>query len=70
MVTITISGSPGSGKTTIAKLLAKKLGIKYVYSGDIFRKKAKEYNPQAKGDDSEAVERREYYENGNDHVPP
>ena len=44
MVTITISGSPGSGKTTVAKLLAKQLGVKYVYSGDIFRKKAKEYN--------------------------
>jgi predicted cytidylate kinase len=43
MVTITVSGTPGSGKTTVAKLLAEKLGIKYVYSGDIFRKKAKEY---------------------------
>ncbi|UCD14695.1 MAG: cytidylate kinase family protein [Thermoplasmatales archaeon] len=44
MTTITISGSPGSGKTTIAKLLEKKLGLKYVYSGDIFRNMAKKYN--------------------------
>ena len=40
MVKITISGSPGSGKTTVAKILAKKLGLKYVYSGMIFRKMA------------------------------
>jgi cytidylate kinase len=40
MVTITISGTPGSGKTTVAKLLEKKLGLKYVYSGMIFRELA------------------------------
>ncbi|RLI65668.1 MAG: cytidylate kinase [Candidatus Asgardarchaeum californiense] len=44
MVTITISGLPGSGKTTVAKLLGKKLGLKYVYSGEIFRKMAEEHN--------------------------
>ena len=44
MTTITVSGLPGSGTTTIAKLLEKKLGLKYVYSGDIFRKMAKQYN--------------------------
>jgi len=43
MVTITISGSPGSGKTTAAKLLAEKLKLKYVYSGDIFREMAKKH---------------------------
>lgn len=32
---ITISGLPGSGKTTIAKMLAKKLGYKYWSGGDI-----------------------------------
>jgi len=40
MVIITISGTPGSGKTTIAKLLEKKLGMKHVYSGMIFRELA------------------------------
>ena len=44
MTTITISGPPGTGTTTIAKLLEKKLGLKYVYSGDIFRKMAEKYN--------------------------
>jgi len=41
MTTITISGLPGSGKTTVAKLLEKQLGVRYVYSGEIFRKLAK-----------------------------
>lgn len=44
MVTITISGTPGSGKTTVAQILEKKLGLKYVYSGIIFRELAKKYN--------------------------
>ena len=44
MVTITISGFPGSGTTTVAQLLEKKTKMKYVYSGDIFRKMAKKYN--------------------------
>lgn len=44
MVTITISGSPGSGKTTVARLLAKKLGLKYFYSGEIFREMAEKHN--------------------------
>jgi predicted cytidylate kinase len=44
MVTITISGTPGSGKSTVAKLLEDKLGLKYVYSGQIFREMAKKYN--------------------------
>ena len=44
MTTITISGTPGSGKTTVSKLLEKKLGLKYVYSGDVFRDMAKKYN--------------------------
>ena len=44
MVTITISGTPGSGKSTVAKLLEKNLGIKYVYSGMIFRKLAKKHD--------------------------
>ena len=37
MTTITISGLPGTGKTTVAKLLEQFLGLRYVYSGEIFR---------------------------------
>ena len=44
MVTITISGTPGSGKSTVAKLLEKNLGVKYVYSGMIFREQAKKHH--------------------------
>ena len=43
MTTITFSGFPGSGTTTVAKLLEKKTGLTYVYSGDTFRKMAKKY---------------------------
>jgi predicted cytidylate kinase len=44
MVTITISGTPGSGKSTVAKILKKKLELKYIYSGMIFRQLAEEHN--------------------------
>lgn len=44
MTIITISGTPGSGKSTIGSLLKKKLNMKYVYSGQIFRETAKKYN--------------------------
>lgn len=44
MVTITISGTPGSGKSTVAKILEEKLGLVYIYSGLIFRELAKEHN--------------------------
>ena len=44
MVTITISGTPGSGKSTVAKILRKKLDLKYIYSGMIFRQLAEEHN--------------------------
>jgi len=39
---ITISGPPGSGKTTACKKLSEKLGIKAVVFGEFFRKLAKE----------------------------
>ena len=41
MTTITISGLPGTGKTTVAKLLETQLGMQYIYSGEIFRTMAK-----------------------------
>ena len=37
---ITISGVPGSGKTTVARLLADRLGIEHVYAGDLYRQEA------------------------------
>jgi predicted cytidylate kinase len=43
MTTITISGLPGTGKTTVAKLLEQHLGLRYVYSGEIFRQLAQKY---------------------------
>ena len=39
---ITISGMPGSGKSTVAGIIAKKLGIKHHSAGDFRRKKAAE----------------------------
>lgn len=42
MTKITITGDIGSGKSTVAKILAEKLGLKYVSTGSIMRKMAKE----------------------------
>jgi len=44
MVTITISGTPGSGKSTIARMLKDRLDLPYVYSGLIFRMIAEKHN--------------------------
>ena len=39
---ITISGPPGSGKSTLSKMLSARLGMELVSMGDIFRKLALE----------------------------
>jgi predicted cytidylate kinase len=44
MTTITISGPPGSGTTTVATLLQKRTGLPYVYAGDIFRSMAQQHH--------------------------
>lgn len=41
---ITISGPPGSGKTTVCTLLGERLNYEVVVSGNIFRQFAKERN--------------------------
>ncbi len=41
---ITVSGPPGSGKTTVSKILCKNLNYDLVSGGDIFRKMANEKN--------------------------
>jgi CMP/dCMP kinase len=38
---ISISGTAGSGKSSVAKLVAQKLGYKYHYIGELMRKMAK-----------------------------
>jgi len=42
VVVITIGGAPGSGTTTVAEILEKRLDITYIYTGDLFRKKAED----------------------------
>ena len=39
---ITVAGGPGTGTTTLCKLLAKRLGVPHVYAGQIFRDMARE----------------------------
>ncbi len=39
---ITLSGNPGSGKSTVAKILLNKLGFERVYAGGIIRQMSKE----------------------------
>lgn len=41
---ITISGTPGSGKSTVAKIVAQKLGYKHYSTGDFMREIAKKRN--------------------------
>ena len=39
---IAVSGLPGSGKTSLAKRLAERLGLRYLSLGEMFRKLARE----------------------------
>jgi cytidylate kinase len=41
-VLITISGLPGSGKTTVAQVLSRHLGVPHIYAGDLYRREAEE----------------------------
>jgi len=43
-VRITISGSPGSGTTTLGRSIAEKYSYRYVSAGEVFRGLAKERN--------------------------
>ncbi len=45
---ISISGSPGTGTTTLSRGLAAELGIRWVNSGELFRKIAGEKNLSVK----------------------
>src|SRR5512136_2020135 len=38
---VTISGPPGSGKTTVARVVAKTLDLKLILTGQVFREQAK-----------------------------
>ena len=42
---ILVFGAQGSGKSTHAKYIADKLGLPYVYTGDLFRRLAQEDSP-------------------------
>jgi cytidylate kinase len=44
MMIITIGGLPGTGTTTIARLISEKYGLNHVCAGFIFRDMAKENN--------------------------
>jgi len=45
---ITISGAPGSGTTTLARGLSVELGLRWINSGDLFRRIASERNISVK----------------------
>ena len=45
---ITVSGSPGTGTTTLARALAAQLSLRWVNSGELFRKIANEKNISVK----------------------
>lgn len=51
MLSIILSGPPAVGKTTVAKLLEKWLGLKYVSGGDMLKLIAKEMGYKVGGED-------------------
>lgn len=48
MVSIILSGMPASGKSTVAKLISEKLGVKFLVGGDVLKNMARElgFNPE------------------------
>lgn len=42
MPVLSIGGPPGSGTTTVARHLKERLGLRYVYAGQVFRRMAEE----------------------------
>jgi len=42
MVVVTVSGTPGSGKTTACRLLGQRLGLEFVSTGHFFRAEAEQ----------------------------
>ena len=42
MAVLSIGGPPGSGTTTVARMLRDILGLRYVYAGEIFRSMARD----------------------------